>query len=190
MIMVIIGPSGSGKGTQAELLSKKLRIPAISMGNLFRRAYEEKTPAGIRAETYWGKGRWVPDSLTFKILKPALDQCKNGFIVDGFPRTFAQIPILEEYLSRRHLRIDRVINLKISDKESIKRLLLRARRDKETKGKARSDETAEKIKNRLQEYCRTATPILEHFQKKGILLEINGERPIEEIHHKIMEKLQ
>jgi len=190
MNIIIFGPSGSGKGTQAELLSKKLKIPTVSMGKLFRQAYEEKTPEGVEAYGYWGKGNWVPGKLAFKVLKPALDQCQKGFILDGYPRKIDQTYLLEKYLEKRNQKIDRAILLWVSDKEAIKRLFLRAKKDVAAKGKARIDETREVIKARLAEYHRTVDPIIEYFRQKGVLMDVDGERPIEEIFEDIMSRLK
>ena len=190
MNIIIFGPSGSGKGTQAELLSKKLKISTVSMGKLFRQAYDKGTPEGIEAYHYWGKGNWVPGDLTFKVLKPAVDRCSKGFILDGYPRRKDQIPPLERYLKKRNQKVDWTILLWISDKEAVKRLLLRAKKDAETKGKARIDETKEVIKARLASYHRTVGPIIEYFRQQGILMEVDGERPIEVIHQDILSKLK
>lgn len=189
MNFIIFGPSGSGKGTQAELLSKKLKIPTISMGKLFRQAYKRKTPGGIEAYRYWGKGDWVPGNLTFKVLQPALDRCQKGFILDGYPRRKDQIPPLEKYLKKRNQKIDWAILLWISDKEAMKRLLLRAKKDMKTKGKARLDETKEVINARLDSYHQTAGPIIKYFRQQGVLMEVDGERLIEVIHEDIMKRL-
>jgi len=190
MNIIIIGPSGSGKGTQAELLSKKFNILTISMGELIRQASEQKIPEGIKAESYWRKGNWVPAELTFKILQPALNQGKKGFILDGFPRTIEQISLLEKYLKEKGKKIDRVIHLWISDEEAVKRLLLRAKKDIKRKGKARKDETEEIIRERLNSYHQTVDPILDYYRKKGILEKVDGERPIEPIHQDIMRRLR
>lgn len=190
MNLIIIGPSGSGKGTQAELLSKKFNIPTISMGELFRQAYEQKTSAGIKAESYWGKGNWVPAELTFKVLQPALNQGEKGFVLDGFPRTIEQVPLLEKYLKERGKKIDRVIHLWVSDEEAVKRLLLRAEKDIKRKGKARRDETEEVIRERLESYHQTVDPILDYYRQQGILEKVDGERPIEPIHQDIMKRLK
>lgn len=190
MNFIIFGPSGSGKGTQAELLSKKLKIPTVSMGKLFREAYEKKTPEGIKAESYWGKGNWVPGKLTFQVLKPALDKCPKGFILDGYPRRIDQVPPLERYLEKRGQSIDWAILLWISDKEAIKRLLLRAQKDIKAKGRARQDETKELVKARLVSYHQTVGPIIDYYRKKGILMEVDGERLIEVIYQDIMDRLE
>ncbi|MFH1841022.1 MAG: nucleoside monophosphate kinase [Candidatus Shapirobacteria bacterium] len=190
MNLIIIGPSGSGKGTQADLLAKKLQIPSLSMGEILRKAYEDKTPDGIEAEKTWGIGKWSPPALVFKILVAVLDQCPNGFILDGYPRLEEQISLLENYLKTKNQKINRVIQLCVSDQESTKRLLSRAESDRKTKGQARKDETVESIQSRLREYHRTIEPILQNFQKKGLLLQIDGERSIKAIHQDIVEKLE
>lgn len=191
MNIVIFGPSGSGKGTQAELMSKKLKIPTISVGKLFREAYEKKTLDGIKAESYWGKGNWVSGKLAFKILKPVLDKCRKGFVLDGYPRRTDQIPSLDKYLEKKGQKIDRAILLWISDKKAIERLLLRAKKDVQAKGKARStDESKALIKTRLASYHQTADPITEYYQKQGILEKVDGERPIEVIHQDIVARLE
>ena len=106
MIISIIGPSGCGKGTQAKLLSKKLGVPAISTGKLLRSEYEAKTPGGIEAEKYWGEGQWVPADLMIKILTKELDKevYRKGFVLDGTPRKMGDIPLLEDYLSKKNQR--------------------------------------------------------------------------------------
>ncbi len=191
MNLVIFGPSGSGKGTQAELLSKKLKIPTISMGRLFRRAYEKKTPEGIKAEKYWGKGNWVPVKLTFKVLKQILNKHKHGFILDGYPRGIDQIALLEKFLEKRGQKIDQAILLWISDKEAITRILLRAEKERQVKGKARlTDKSKKLIKARLISYHQTVDPIIEYYRKQKILMEVDGERSIEDIHQDIMARLK
>ncbi|OGV89198.1 hypothetical protein A2Z41_03745 [Microgenomates group bacterium RBG_19FT_COMBO_39_10] len=189
MNFVIFGAPGSGKGTQAELLAKKLEIPTISMGALFRQAYEQKTPDGLKAHSYWGKGNWVPGKLTFKVLKPALDKHYRGFVLDGYPRRIDQVPPLEEYLKEEGEEINWAILLLISDQGAVERLLLRAEKSRETKGKARLDDTKELIQARLNSHHRTVDPIIAYFRDKGILMEVDGERPVEVIHQEIMERL-
>lgn len=191
MNLVIFGPSGSGKGTQAELLSKKLKIPTISMGRLFRRAYEKKNPEGIKAEEYWRRGNWVPEKLTFKVLKPVLSKHRHGFILDGYPRSINQVVLLERFLKKRGQKIDRTILLWISDKEAIIRILLRAKKELQAKGKARStDKNKKLIEARLISYHQTVDPIIEYYRKQKILMEVDGERSIEDIHQDIMARLK
>lgn len=191
MNLVIFGPSGSGKGTQAELLSKKFKILTISMGKLLREAYEKKTADGIKAESYWGKGNWVPGKLIFKVLKPVLDKCQKGFILDGYPRRLDQIPPLDRYLEKKDQRIEQAILLWVSDEEAIKRLLLRAKKAIRVKGKARlTDKSKALIKTRLASYHKTVDPIIKHYQQQGILMKVDGERPIKVIYQDIVARLK
>ncbi len=189
MNIIIIGPSGSGKGTQAELLGQKLNLPTLSVGQVLRDEHRAKTVLGEKAYHYWSRGELVPDQLTFAIVKSRLDQYDRGFILDGLPRRFDQIAFLEEYLRQKGQQIDKVIHLEIDDAEAIKRLLLRAKQDKDKTGKARDDETRSAIKNRLAFYHRQTQPILDYFDKEGKLLNINGQRSIEVIHNDILPRL-
>jgi adenylate kinase len=190
MNLIIFGAPGSGKGTQAELLSKELKIPTLSMGELFRQAYDKKTSDGIKAYDYWGKGKWVPGKLTFKVLKPFLARCSKGFILDGYPRRKDQIPPLEKYLKAKKERIDKAILLLVSDQEAIKRLLLRAEKARQTKGEIRFDDTKKLIKARLNSHHQTINPIINYFRERGNLLEIDGERSIEAIYQDIIKRLR
>jgi adenylate kinase len=183
MIISIIGPSGCGKGTQAKLLSEKLGVPAISTGKLLRSAYEARTPEGIEAEKYWGKGLWVPSNLTMKILKERLDQpdCRDGFILDGGPRKVEEIPLLEKYLSQKGQKLDMVLHLDTSDESCLSRLTHRIFEAREKGEKVREDEDPEEIKERLRQYHQTIEPVLKYFEEKGILHRINNEQNIEEV---------
>jgi len=189
MNIVIIGPSGSGKGTQAELLGQKLALPTLSVGQALRREYAKKSKLGQKAYRYWGQGKLVPSRLTFDIIKTRLDRCKNGVILDGLPRRFEQVVLLEEYLHQKGQQIDKVIHLQVSDREAIKRLLLRSKKDKKAKGRARKDETLPAIKNRLAFYHRQTGSILSYFKKKGKLIDVDGERPVKMIHEDILSRL-
>ncbi len=163
------------------MLAKRYALEHISTGELFRQEYESKSPEGIAAYSYWSKGNWVPDRVTFALLKLHLDRAKNGFVLDGFPRTLAQCQILGDYLSQKKQKVDFVIYLKVSEDEAIKRLQKRARVDEQDRGKSREDETEEIIKKRFASFQQSITPVLDFYQKDGVLKEVNGERSIEEI---------
>ncbi|MBI3384928.1 adenylate kinase [Candidatus Gottesmanbacteria bacterium] len=181
MNLVLIGISGAGKGTQADMLAKQYSLNHISTGELFRQEYEAKSPEGIAAYNYWSKGNWVPDRVTFALLKLHLDRVQNGFVLDGFPRTLAQSQILDDYLSQKNQKVDFVIYLKVSEEEAIERLQNRAKLDERDKGKSREDETEEIIKKRFMSFQQSIAPVLDFYQKHGVLKEVNGERSIEEI---------
>ena len=184
--ILIFGPSGSGKGTQAQLLSEKLGVPTLSMGELLRQAVAQKTPEGLEVRSFMDQGKWAPLELTLRVLFPALDKHKEGFILDGYPRQFDQIAPLEEFLKTKHQEVDKAIYLWVSDEEAAKRLVLRGQKDLAARGKARSDEKPEVIQARLDSFHKTIDPILAYYEKYGKLLKIDGERPIEPIHQDIM----
>jgi adenylate kinase len=179
MIVLLIGPSGSGKGTQAELLAQKLHLPAISMGGLMRDEIKANSPLGQKVKKYYDRGLWVPAALTFEILKPTLEKCPAGFILDGFPRLLEQLQALENYLQNNQQQIDHLIYLKISDQEAVKRLMKRAR----------GDDTEMVIRQRLKSFKDHTDPILDYVKESGYLMEVDGARSIAAIHQDIIERL-
>jgi len=191
MIISIIGPSGCGKGTQAKLLAEKLGIPAISTGKLLRSEFEAQTPEGIAAEKYWGKGGWVPAELMMKILQKRLAQpdCQKGFVLDGTPRKMADIPLLENYLSKKGQTLDLVLHLDTSDESCLSRLTHRIFEAREKGEAVREDEDPEEVRERLRQYHETIEPVLRYFEEKGILRHINNEQPIEGVFEEIVKQL-
>jgi len=179
MIVFIIGPSGSGKGTQAELLAKKLNLPAISMGNLLRQEIEARSELGQKVATYLAAGKWVPAELTWEILKRELDNQPDGWVVDGFPRLVEQLIMLEEYLKLKQQQVDKVIYLQVGEAEAIKRLL----------GRSRNDDQREVIEQRLKSFQETIEPILARVKQQGILAAVDGDRSVKEIHEDIMRRI-
>ena len=131
MIILIVGPSGSGKGTQAELLAKKLNLPAISMGDLLRQEIAAKSELGQKVADYLAAGTWAPAELPWEILKKELSRQERGFVLDGFPRSVEQLTMLEDYLKEKDKKIDRVVYLKISNETALERLLKRSRKEVE-----------------------------------------------------------
>lgn len=191
MIISIIGPSGGGKGTQARLLSKKLGVPAISTGELLRQEFEAGTVEGIAAEKYWGKGEWVPADLMMKILQKRLElpDCQKGFILDGTPRKMADIPLLEDYLSQKGQKLDLVFHLETSDASCLSRLTHRIFASREKGEAVRADEDPQEIKERLRQYHETVAPVLEYFERKGVLRRINNELPIAAVFEELSSQL-
>lgn len=190
MNFVLIGISGSGKGTQAKMLSDKYGVTHISTGDLFRREYEKKSKEGMAAFAYWSKGLWVPDEVTFALLKIYLDQAQNGFILDGFPRTKPQCEILDNYVKEKGSQINKAIYLQVSEEEALKRLLLRGKKDEKETGKQREDEQSHIIKARFKSFSDSIAPILAYYKKHQKLLEINGEGEVKEIHQEIVNKIE
>ncbi|NQU97887.1 adenylate kinase [Candidatus Woesearchaeota archaeon] len=209
MRLIIFGPQASGKGTQAIQIVNKLNIPQISTGNIFRENIKNKTELGKQAEQILSQGILMSDEITNKIVEERLsrDDCKNGFILDGYPRTRPQA----EFLDNLQYKIDAVINLQISQEEIIKRIS--ARRvcvDCKTNfnliyiqpkqegicdkcgGKLvqREDDKPEAIKKRLETYHEKTEPLLKFYEEKEILKNINGEQPMDTVLKEILFALQ
>ncbi len=176
MKTLVAGPQGSGKSTQAVLLAQDLNVPYIQLGEIFRNvALVEDSKQAQEVRDALESGKLVPADLTAKIINKRLAQtdCKNGFVLDGFPRNLADIKNFSAGL-------DIVVFLKVSDKAGVERLMARGR----------TDDTPELIRQRLKNYYAETQPILENFKRLGILVEVDGERPIDEIHEDIVEHLK
>ncbi|OBA74937.1 adenylate kinase [Mycobacterium sp. 1554424.7] len=155
MRVVLLGPPGAGKGTQAEKLAEKLDIPQISTGELFRNNIENGTKLGVEAKRYLDAGDLVPSELTNQLVDDRLDDsdCANGFILDGYPRSLEQAKALHEMLERRGCDIDAVVEFRVSQDELLARL----------KGRGRADDTEEVILNRMKVYRDETAPLLEYY---------------------------
>lgn len=182
MIIIFLGPPEAGKGTQAELLAKRLRIPHFSVGQFLREAWNKKTKLGIEGEKYWGeKGINVPTRISFGILKKYLSRSKKGFILDNFPRTKENLDYLKKYLQDKKLKVDRVFHLSVSQKTGEKRL------EKRAISKDRLDETPKLLKKRREiGYTKDVLEIKNYFKKIGVWYEIDGEKKPKEVFAQIM----
>lgn len=199
MNLVLMGPPGAGKGTQGEILAKKLGIDTISTGVMLRTAIKDKTEVGKLAEQYINDGKLVPDDVIVAIVKERLSQpdCEKGFILDGFPRTTAQA----EALTASGVKIDKVLSLEVPDEEIITRLSSRRECSKcgapystifnkpQEEGKCdkcggeliqRADDNPETIKNRLNVYHEQTEPIKEYYDKLGLLVCAQGQEKLED----------
>lgn len=181
MRIVLIGIQGAGKSTQGKLLSEKLGVPYLSTGHIFRVLAGEKTRLGRYIKEVMNAGYLIPDRKTLSIVSEYLSrpEYKKGYILDGFPRTLTQAKAFKEPL-------DKVIYLRVSDKEALWRLAYRNGEG----GEKREDETLNAIKKRINLFHKFTEPVLDYYRQKGILLEVDGERSIEDIHKEIMEKIQ
>lgn len=178
MRIVLIGIQGSGKSTQGNLLSEKLSIPYLSTGHIFRKLSKEKTKLGRYIKEVMNAGYLIPDRKTILIVNEYLKRTEyeKGYILDGFPRTVIQAKSFTE-------PIDHVIYLLVSDKEALWRLAYR-------NGELREDDTLLAIRKRIDLFHKFTEMVLDYYRKKGILIEVDGERPIEEIHREIMHKIR
>jgi adenylate kinase len=176
---ILFGPPGAGKGTQAAVLSTLLSSPHISTGDLFRAAVVEKTPLGLKAQTFLDRGELVPDEVVIGMIQERLGQedAKNGWLLDGFPRTVPQAHALDALLGSLNQAMDRVINLKVSDEFLLQRLLSRGR----------NDDTEAVIRRRLQVYREQTAPLIEFYCDRGQLTDIDGSATVEVVTASIQE---
>ncbi|MFY9174093.1 MAG: adenylate kinase [Peptococcia bacterium] len=212
MRLILVGPPGAGKGTQAEVLITKLAIPHISTGDMFRQAIKDQTPLGIEAKGYMDAGKLVPDSVTIGLVKERLAQadCANGFLLDGFPRTIPQADALEATLNELGVKLDGVINIDVDRKELMARLTGRRvcsacgatyhitanpskAGDKCDKCQGeliqRSDDTEATVGKRLSVYDEQTAPLVDYYEKKGLLLNIDGSQSVGEVTREILKSL-
>ncbi len=182
MRLIIFGPPGAGKGTQAKFIAKHFSIPHISTGEIFRAAIQKGTPMGIEAKKHLDTGNLVPDDVTNSIVREALadEKFKDGFLLDGFPRTLPQAEALDKMLQDMTIKIDHVINLVVEENEIIRRML----------GRGRADDIQETIDNRIKVYMKDTEPLIRYYQEKGILIDIHGMGEISEISQRIIEKIK
>lgn len=212
MNIILFGAPGAGKGTQAVELVNKYKLTHISTGDMFRNAIKNQTEMGILANSYISKGELVPDEVTVGLVKERLAQedCKNGFILDGFPRTLPQAECLDQICSELNIKIDNVIDIEVSTDDIIERLS--GRRVCKSCGASyhvtlnrpkvdgvcdicggelytRKDDNKESVAVRIYTYQAQTTPLINYYKNKGILLEINGQQDINDVFKEIVNKL-
>lgn len=185
MRLLIMGPQGVGKGTQAALLAEHYNIPAVSTGDIFRYNLKNQTELGRQAQLYIDKGELVPDEVTNSIIKDRLaqDDASHGWILDGYPRNAAQVEALDSILSELGITLDRVIALNADHDVLMERMLKRA----EIEGRA--DDTPEVIAKRLDIYARETEPLLDIYRQRGLLLMVDGVCEISGISRDIITEL-
>ncbi|MCM1130831.1 MAG: adenylate kinase [Roseburia sp.] len=204
MKLLIMGRPGAGKGTQAANIKKYYKIPHISTGDMFREAQKNETPLGLIVKSYLDKGLLVPDEVTIRVVKERLleDDCKEGFLLDGFPRTIAQAEALDSLLKENEIVLDAVLDVNVPAEILIKRIVGRRICDnckatyhiefnppkKEgicnvcgTPLTQRKDDNLEAIQNRLNDYDTQTKPLLEFYAKKNLLKEVNGNQTPEKV---------
>jgi adenylate kinase len=211
--LVLLGPPGAGKGTQAKQLEAELRIPQIASGDLLRLAVRNKTPLGVEAKRYMDQGTLVPDDLVVRLIEERLGQpdAAKGFILDGFPRALSQAEALREMLERNHQKIDRVLALIVPDQEIIKRIS--GRRTCKNCGAMyhtifdpprnvglcnkcnselyqRDDDAEDTVKMRLEVYDTQTRPLLSHYQDQGLLRRIDGIGSLGDVQARIKAAIQ
>lgn len=214
--LILLGPPGAGKGTQAEFLIDKYEIPHISTGDIFRNAIKEATPLGEKAKSYLDAGQLVPDEIVIGIVKERLirEDCQNGFLLDGFPRTVAQADSLEVFLAQQGKNITAVINIQVDFEVLMTRLTGRricrncaavfhtVTKPEKVTGVCdqcggevyqREDDSPDTVRKRLKVYQEQTAPLIDYYQRKKLLLTFDGTEPIadlfKQISHAVEERL-
>jgi len=213
MQIVLFGPPGAGKGTQAKFISGELNIPHISTGDILRENVREGTPLGKKAKSYMDKGALVPDELLIDIIKERLQKpdTRKGFLLDGYPRTLKQAKALDTILDDINKNLDAVVNVDVGANELVRRLSGRrtcrtcqaSYHIKSNPSKVpgicdqcggelyqRADDTETAIKHRIAVYKKQTQPLIDYYKKKGLLVDIDGEREIDEVRSDIMKALE
>ena len=207
--MILLGAPGAGKGTQAEIVCERLKIPTVSTGNIIREALKSGSEMGKKAKAFVDEGKLVPDEIVIGIVKERIknEDCKNGFILDGFPRTIHQAEALDEM----KVVIDKVIDIEVGDKEILKRMSGRRVCDKcgasyninSKKPKVegvcdkcagtlvqRMDDNSDTVKERLNVYHSQTQPLKAYYEKQGKLVSVNGEQPLDAITKEIIAEIE
>jgi adenylate kinase len=180
MRVILLGPPGAGKGTQAKILVEEYGIPQLSTGDILRSAIAAKTPMGLAAKEVMDRGDLVSDSIVNGIVSERLDaqDCKPGFVLDGFPRTIAQAEALDRMLADKGLKLDAVVEVTADADVLVDRVINRAR---EMSGGARADDNEQVLRNRLAVYRELTAPLVEYYRKQGLLRTVDGMAPVEEV---------
>ena len=183
--ILLIGPPGAGKGTQAAELAKYFGIPAISTGDIFRENVRNETPLGLEAKAFMDRGEYVPDSLTNALVRDRLNQedAVAGFLLDGYPRTIDQVEELDDILEETEKKLDVVVQLTADSEELLRRLSGRAQEQ------GRSDDTPEVIKRRLDVYEEQTAPLIDIYASRSLVAKVNGLGEIADVTNRIIEVL-
>ena len=178
-----MGPPGAGKGTQAKAIADRLQIPAISTGDIFRENVREETELGLEAKRYMDAGDYVPDELTNAMVRDRLAETPSGFLLDGYPRTVAQVAELDSMVEEAGNRIDAVLVLTVDIDEVVERLRRRA------VAEGRSDDTEEVIRHRQEVYAEQTAPLIEVYDERGLLVRVDGMGGVADVTSRIFDAL-
>jgi adenylate kinase len=185
MRLILMGPPGAGKGTQARIVADHFGIPAISTGDIFRANVAENTELGVEAKRFMDAGEYVPDEVTNLMVRNRIDEqdAEKGFLLDGYPRTLAQVDELDGMIRHTGHRLDGVVVLTVDPAELVARLTARA----ESEGRA--DDTEDVIRRRQEVYTEQTEPLIEVYRKRGLLCEVDGLGEVEEVTQRILDAL-
>ena len=185
MRLILMGPPGAGKGTQASFVADHFGIPAISTGDIFRANVSQGTPLGVEAKRYMDAGEYVPDEVTNRMVRNRIDEddAKPGFLLDGYPRTLAQVTELDGMIGFTGHQLDAVVVLTVDPEELVQRLLQRAVTD------GRADDTEDVIRRRQEVYSEQTAPLIEVYRERGILIEVDGMGEVDDVTSRIFAAL-
>lgn len=183
--LLIMGPPGAGKGTQADLAAKRFAVPAISTGDIFRSNIAGQTDLGREVKGYLDSGRYVPDELTNEVVRDRLSQpdVADGFLLDGYPRTLAQVDFLDKVLAEQGHELDHVIVLRVDVDEVVKRLHQRAVQE------GRTDDNSEVIRERQELYLEQTAPLIAVYGDRGLVFEVDGLGSVEEVQQRVADAI-
>jgi len=185
MRIILMGPPGAGKGTQARVIAGRLAVPAISTGDIFRANVRDETPLGVEAKRYIDAGDYVPDEVTNAMVRDRIaeDDADGGFLLDGYPRTVSQVEELDEMLDERGYSLDAVVLLTVSAEELVQRLLNRAHVE------GRVDDTEEVLRHRQDVFREQTEPLLSVYEDRGLLLRVDGIGSVENVSSRVFVEL-
>ncbi|HTW13628.1 MAG TPA: adenylate kinase [Nocardioides sp.] len=185
MRLIIMGPPGAGKGTQAKFIADHFGIPAVSTGDIFRANVSQGTPLGVEAKRFMDAGEYVPDEVTNLMVRNRIDEpdAEPGFLLDGYPRTLAQVEELDGMIKFTGHALDAVVVLTVDQDEIVSRLLQRAQVE------GRADDTEEVIRRRQVVYAEQTEPLIEVYRERGLLVEIDGMGEVDDVTKRIFEAL-
>jgi adenylate kinase len=185
MRMILMGPPGAGKGTQAQVVAERYSIPAISTGDIFRKNVSEGTELGIQAQRFMDAGEYVPDELTNLMVRNRIDEpdADRGFLLDGYPRTLAQVEELDGMIKHTGHVLDAVVVLTVDQEELVQRLLQRA----ETEGRA--DDTEDVVRRRQEVYHDQTAPLIDVYRDRGLMIEVDGMGEVDEVSKRVLDAL-
>ena len=183
--LLIVGPPGSGKGTQAKRIGETFNIPDVSTGDIFRHNIKNQTPLGVQVKTIVDAGDYVPDSLTNAIVTDRLteEDAQNGFLLDGYPRTLEQVAYLDQLLAGKNQTLEAVVRLVADQDEIVARLTKRAAEQ------GRVDDSEDAIRHRQEIYIRETSPLVEVYRERGLLIEVDGLGTVEEVGDRVAHAL-
>ena len=186
MRLILMGPPGAGKGTQATSVAERYEVPAISTGDIFRTNVSEGTELGLKAKEYMDAGEYVPDEITNLMVRHRIDEpdAERGFLLDGYPRTLAQVEELDGMIEHTGHQLDAVVVLTVDAEELVQRLLQRAEKE------GRADDTEEVIRRRQEVYAEQTEPLIDVYRDRGLLIEVEGTGSVDDVQKRIIDALE